>query len=354
MARFKYSCLLLTFFMFNSAFAEDQKQYAIKDIIINGSGESPIEARNNAIALGQKNGFMILLSRLDIDENLASSLSDSTIGDMVAEKQIIDEKIAGNNYSATLNLTFSASFVKYYLGNVDLSEPVIKNNSYLMIPIKIVKDRLLVWEKGNDWKMAVENVINNNQELPITIIKGDVDDISNLNIDTIDDNIFSDFAPISEKYKTSSIILAYFDFDNIENKVDIELKTIRKFQTNRVRLNFVNVNQLEEESLINKVASKTIEYIVKNQSESSKEGPEAQLNIDIDVLISDLKEWISIKNKLENSNIIFGLRINSISRDLVKINVDYNNQNGDIISLFDKHGLILQQKSENGYFLSSK
>ncbi len=350
----KWFCLVLILLLnSNIAIAQVQNPYAVNDVVVNASGKSPTQARTNAINSGQRNAFVILLNRLGIDESVATSLQDNTISDMVASQQIIDEKIAGNNYSATLNLTFSESFVKHYLGNKIGIKDLAKSESYLIVPIKLIKNQPLIWEETNDWKLAWENIIKNNKTSSIKLLKGDVEDIGSFNASTINDSNFSSFETALNKYKVDALVFAYFEFDAIENKVNIDLKTIRKFQTNQIRLDFVNVNQLPMTDLVNKVAGKTADYLIGGDKNSaSTSASNIPFNVNIDVLISDLGDWMTVKNKLENANIISALKVNSVSKDLVKINVTYNNNNGDIINFFAKYNLFLQKKPEGGYFLS--
>ena len=350
---------LIICLVFNSglALAGDQSTYAIDSVVVNASGKSPSQARINAVASGQRNAFITLLGRLGMDENSANTLTDETIADMVSSQQIIDEKIAGNNYSATLNLTFSESFVKHYLGNkTNNAKEVPKTDTYLLIPIKAGKAQSLIWEQNNDWKLAWENIIKNNKVATIKLPSGDIDDISNFNVANINDGNFSGFESAINKYKADAVMLAYFEFDSIENKVDIILKTVRKFHSSQVKLDFVNVNQLSPEDLVGKVTTKTFEYIAGTSKVSSEtnaaNNPPVLVSINIDVLVSDLGDWLTVKNKLENSNIVSQLKINSISKDLVKINISYNKVNGDIINFFAKYNLFLEKKSEGKYTLS--
>jgi hypothetical protein len=239
------------------------------------------------------------------------------------------------------------------LDSKDEIEKSVDENSYLIIPIKTTIDQTLIWEEENDWKWSWKIFIKNNEYPQIKLPKGDVEDIGNFNIETIKNNDFSDFGTSFYKYGTGSIVLAYFDFDSIENKVNIDLVTIQKSKNHQVRLEFVNVNQLSMHELVQKVIKKTADYLIKNNEEPdlSKSSPE---NTNIDILVSDLKEWVSVKNELENSDLISNLQIKSISKDLVKINVDYGADKDDIITSFEKKDLFLKSKPEGGYFLSLK
>ncbi len=351
--------VLLLSLNYNLAFAQNTT-YAVNDVIANGSGISPSQARINAIAFAQRNAFLILLERLGIDENIASTLDDTAIADMVASQQIINEKISDTNYSATLNLTFSESFVKYYLGEKlppsDKPKEAITPNitgSYLVIPVKLIKDQSLIWEENNDWKTAWENILENNKITYLNLPKGDIDDITIISSPTIGDANFTDFEPLLTKYRVDSLMLAYFNFDSIENKVNITLHNVQKFSSTQIKLAFVNVDQLPNEDLVNKVAEKTINYIaLVNDKNQQKLPQQSTVTYQIDVLINGLNDWLKVKNKLENSNLVSQFRVNTISRDLVKISVSYNNGNGDIINFFAKNRLFLQKRSANEYFLS--
>ncbi len=349
----KWLCLaLVLLFNFRLASAEAQNLYTIDSVAVNASGSSPTKARVNAIASGQREAFITLLDRLEIDKNFANSLKDDVISDMVASQQILDEKISGNNYSATLNLTFSESFVKHYLGNKTEVKEVVQTNNYLVVPIKLVKNQPIIWKEDNDWKLALEKVLKDNKISSIKLPRGDLGDIAMFNYDSIKDGNISKFEEAINKYKVEALVLAYFEFDDIENKVNISLQIIHKFQSNKVRLDFVNVNQLSMPNLIYKVANKTAEYIINSTNKVGNQMAFTPVSVSIDVLISNLGDWLTIKNKLENANIISDLKVNSISKDLVKITVVYNGSNGDITNFFSQYSLSLQKKAEGGYFLS--
>lgn len=355
--------LLINFSLASLALA-DNDQYAVNDVEVNAGGSSPSQARNNAIALAQKNAFIILLGRLSLDAKLVDNFNADAIADMVSSQQITDEKIAGNNYSATLNIVFSESFIKHYLGNkvsdADLSKNAAGPETYLVLPIKVVQNshsstqNSLLWEKDNDWRASWERSLAQNKNPVIKVPKGEFDDIAIINSESLNKASFvanyTDFEPMLNKYKADTLMLAYFNFDALENKVNINLKIVKRFQFKQVRLSFVNVGDLNSPELINKVVNKTIEYIASNKSIG--EVNNAKSLIKIDVLISNLGDWLTIKNRLENSNIVSQMKINSISKDLVQITVNYNGNNSDIIGAFARSGVPLQKKEGGNYFIS--
>ena len=364
--------ILIFFACSFSAFAQEQVAetsasevkeniYKIDRIPISAAADSATESRAKAILYGQRQGFEILLKRLGIDEEFAANVSDDLIVDMVASQQILDEKIAGNKYRAFLNVTFSESFAQHYLQDKKFVRQISKKtDSYLIIPIKTTAERFLIWESDNDWNEKWRKLLKNKDLDSLNLAKGDIEDITIFDSKTIYQANYSTLENAFSKYRSSAVVLAYFDFDKIENKVEITLKIIRKYTTKKVRLDFVNVNQLPYQDLADKVAKKTADYLIATQDNlQSEEGQTVEVpeNIDIEVLISNLGNWMEVKQKLESENIISNLKIISMSSDLVKVNVSFNKkfekEGGSLLDLFAKQGLILFQKEEGGYFLTA-
>jgi Uncharacterized protein conserved in bacteria (DUF2066) len=344
--------LFVFLFLLNShhAFAQNTAEpYSVNDIFINASGKTPTLARNNAVDQAQREAFVILLGRLSIDAAFADNVSTDEINDMVHSQQITNEKIAGNNYSAIFNITFSEEFVKNALDNKKISKNDVKQETYLVFPVKVTLKKSLLWESDNNWKSAWEIILKDKSEPRVKVPTGGLDDIAAINSEIIENGNYDNFLTILNKYKADVAVIAFFNFDQIENKVNINLKTIRKFQNVQTKLGFVNVNQLEYSELLSKVAKKTIEHL--NKPKDSTEN-NSKMTAGIDVLVSDLGDWIAVKSRLDNMNFIENMKINSISRDLVQISISYNKSSGDLISLFAKYNFNLQEKGEGQYFMS--
>ena len=351
--RLKINLILLSLiFLTNPRLAlsqaiSDENPYLVNNIFVTVTGKSPTSARTLATNQARRNAFGILLGRLSIDEGFNDNINAEEISDMVHSEQITNEKIAGNNYSANFNIAFSESFVSNLLASKNINKGNVKQEIFLIIPIKNIKKKSLLWEKTNDWKSAWEITINNHPNSKIKLLKGDVDDIATINPEMADEANFSDFEASLAKYKADAAMVIYFNFDEIENKVSLNLKTIRRFQNKQIKLSFVNVNQLNSVDLLSKVVEKTIEHISNNKEPASND----KTTIDIDIPISNLGDWMSMKSRLENINFLEEMRVNSIAKDLVKITIKFDNNTGDIIDLFAKYNFELRKDESNQYLL---
>ncbi len=343
----------------NKANAQQVNNYMVEGIAAKASARSSGDAKILATASARKDAFVILLSRLALNPSLVNNISNDDLFDMVNSEQITEERISGSSYSAIFNIAFSESAVKRILRdkNINKTDDVVEN--YLLVPVKILKPKsldgngpneLLLWEAENNWKIAIEKEIKNSSIPNFIVPESDLSNITSLNKDNIEQVSFNDLEPILTKYKSSEGLVMFFYYDDIENKVIISVQNVKKLQKKLFKLNFVNVERLNYEQLTSKVAQKTIEYLLTLKS-GNKSKSETNF-IKIEIPISKLGDWMMIKNKIENSNLINQLNIESISKDYVRISVNYAENQTDIIEAFAQKNIFLEKKAENLFSLS--
>ena len=337
-----------------TALAAQPSTYLVENVPVSVKGKSPSDARNMAVATARRDAFLILLTRLELNINLADKIKNEEISDMVRSEQINDEKIAGNTYSATFNVMFAKNFVDHILGekNITTSEKVEKKQeTFLLIPVKIVKRKAVLWEAENDWKAAIEKVLGGKKLTKNFVIPADdMDNIAILNRDNVENIDFATLEPILSRYNSDAAYTALFSFDNIENKAVVNVFYIRKLQRKQIKLSLLNVDRISYEDLLAKVAAKTIDYLT--DPKLGNDPILALSSIKINIAISSLGNWLMIKNKIENSGLVNQLNIESISRDHALISVNYTNTNVDVVDTFNKAGILLSKQSEGLYVIN--
>lgn len=343
---------LLFFATTNLSYANDNSTYLVEDVVVSVTNKTPSAARTSAVATARRDAFLILLTRLGLRTNLADNITDDEIADMVRSEQIEEEKIAGNNYSATFNIMFAKDFVEHILAQKTINKTEEKKEeTYLLIPAEIVKRKPVLWEEENLWKAAIEKNLDKKAREKFIVPQADVANLAILNRSNVELVDYLGLEPMLSRYGTSAAYTLFFSYDEIENKVTVSVTYIRKLQKKIFKLGFVNVDRLDREDLMDKVATKTIEYLLTTQTSENKILTSGLIHIGIP--ISSLGNWLMVKNKIENSGLVNQLSIESISRDYVLISVNYVNGKEEIDAAFAKIGLPLDKKSENFYKLDT-
>lgn len=339
------SCFSLLFLTLNS-FSFAANPYFLENVIATASEESPSLSRQKALADADRSAFVILLSRLNISQNISEDFSDEEISDMIGSKQIKNEKIAGNNYSAKINILFAKNFVDYALEQKKLKKKGKKfTEKSIIIAAQNNNGKILVWENSNLWKNSLNNIIGDKYIDRLIVPSGSEVDVNNINRRTIKNLNYNDIKSLISYYKANSAYVLIYNFDEAQNKVLVDLANIKKFQTKLLKLSFVNIDLLNQKDLIEKVSKKTVSYILHREKQRSKTENNAKVIIKID----DLSDWLAVKEKLKNNSLIDHFDVLSISQDYVVISINYASKEIDLDHLFAKIGMSLKTDAQNSY-----
>jgi hypothetical protein len=362
MLRFFLTLLICFFGIINIAKSANNENYQIENIATKSKAKSPSIARNLAVASARRDGFLILLTRLELNTVIADEINDDEIADMVSSEQIQNEKIAGNNYSATLNITFAKNFVDHILqkktselkntpNEINLNSKNIANAENILLIAGVAnKKRLILWEEENQWRYALNRYLGKKVKKNFIVVQPDLDNIAVVNAENIIDLNYNNIEPLLNKYNVSSAYTIILNYDNIENKILLDVNHIRKNQNKQIHLNFVNVDRLDYEQLLDIVAKKAVDYLANAQVASDK-----NLNnnlIRLGIYLNDFDSWINVKKKIENCNFINQINIESLSRNYAVISVNNTDLNNKIEDNLARLNFSAQKKDDNFYTLT--
>ena len=360
MFKFIQALIFFIFFGLNFAWAQDSKNiYFIDSISSKAIAKNPSDARKASISNARRDAFMVLLTRLKMPIATSDNISDAEIADMVRSEQVVDEKISGNSYSATFNIIFAKDFVEHILAKktdnqqiktVDKAEKY--SEKFVIIPVKMAKFRPLVWEPENDWRVMLDRIISkNNLQKSYVIPEVNAENISLVSGQNMKNIAFANLEKIINNNGSEASYVLFFNFDEIENKVLVEVVYLRKLLKKQFRLSFINVDRLSYNDLILKVAEKTLEYLGNNSI-----GSDEILNknaINIHLRIQELQEWLNIKKTIEDAKLVDNVVVNSISRDEVMASINYLNPNVPIEQAFEKVGISISKQSQGFYEINN-
>jgi hypothetical protein len=353
--------IFLAFFSLNSSLAQDFEGniYLVEAITSKAVSKTANEAKIIVGTNVRRDAFMMLLTRLKLPIATSDNVTDAEIAEMVRSEQVVNEKISKNSYSATFNIIFAKDFVEHILAKKfdgekikQVDKPESYSEKITIIPVKMAKIRPLVWEQENDWKVMLERVIAKNRlQKNFAIPEANIENVTMVNGQNIKNIAFSDVEKISSANNSEAVYLLFFNFDEIENKVLIEVVYLRKLLKRQFRLSFINVDRLSYNDLIIKVAEKTLEYLGSNTIGSDNVLDKNIVNIRIK--ISTLDDWLNIKKTIENANIVEDVAVSSISRDEVKAKINYNNTKISIEEAFRNIGISISKQDQGFYEINA-
>tara|TARA_B110000259_G_scaffold34681_1_gene38737 strand:- start:1442 stop:2533 length:1092 start_codon:yes stop_codon:yes gene_type:complete len=343
--------VFLTILIAHSSFAIEVG-YVVKNITINESAESASQAREIANVNANREAFLRLLKKLSVNESFSDYIEDEQIEEAVHSKNISNEKIADDWYKATFDIEFNRDYIDSLLESKDSGIELSKK--YLVFPLETKDQKLQIWHDNNKWFNAWREVLLEKESKDIKIPKGDISDISILESIDLKTIKYPDIKDIIKKYDSKIAVFIDIYLDHIENNAAINITIVRKFTKKKVKLSFVDINDIKEDRLYHIIAQKIIEYLNKKDlSEIDRQyQKENDDNISIDILPSSLKSWVAFEKKLKSIKDI-KFKVLSISTDLIKLSVEPKD-GVDISKYLENYGIFVEKNTEDKdtYYIS--
>lgn len=333
---------------------QSEEIYNISEVFVNVEGESPADARTLGFQRARKEAFATLLVRLGVDINFIDEVKNEEITSLVRSERVFDEKYFGNNYSANFTVYFAKDFVDdLFLRKkmVNIKKKSAKDVKFLMIPVKRLLNRNLLWESGNDFRNYVKESVASKEIRNFIIPEADIDNLAVVSAQNVAKVGAKDVDYLLDKYGADIAYIAFYSYDAPIRKASVLVRGFEGSRRFQYRLSFINSNGLDEDRLVKKVSSKVVEYLSELKLEEIKTQGVDKDMVAIEIPVRNLGQWMMVKKRIERSSFVHKMEIKSVSRDFVKITVlcedSLNIQAG-----FAQMGFNLTPRSQNLYLLT--
>lgn len=351
-----FRIFLLNLLFFCSFFGSNSyaDEYYVESVQSYADSSSPALSRRKASIKARKIALSKLFQRIDFDEVAAENLGDSQILDLILEEKVMNEVFSANSYSASFNIRFSEDFVGNFLKTYKKQqkfENEISSMKILMVPIISEGSEMVIWGEKNSWAQAIEKEIKNRSLDNFEVIKADIHNMSvinSYNIARVDKELIEE---IYSKYQVDLIYFLFYNYDKISRRAKLTVRGYSKSDGDEYRLAFSNKSRLAKSFVQTHVAQKLLDYIKTDGLRLAAKENIDDSAIRIEVPVRRLSEWIAIDRILRNSAVITSYKVESISKDFVKIDIKTKNSM-NIIDDFAKMGFDLAFRSQDVYLLT--
>lgn len=328
--------------------------YVVKNIRVNETAKNATQARNKAIQKGQKQAFDILLNRMEIDKKHSFWISDEEIEKMVGSIKISKEKIAKNNYSAVLDITFDEKFTKYIFNKHNITPESKVKSRYLAIPMTTKDGVEYIWEKENMWLQSWQKLIKDRGIKSIVVPERNIDSLASINKDIISFDDTDDFNHLTEYYDVDSIIILNAEHLKDEQKIEIMFTKITQEEKSKVKLNFFSSKDLDLKTLYLNATDKTINYIIRTENEEALKA-RSEDGMIVKVSISDIEDYLQMDKIMKQLDFLDSVKLNYLSKKTAEYHIKYSMSDVEVLTKFEEYGFYIREKDDGHYlFLKAK
>ena len=188
--------------------ARGEAVFTVAHVPIDAEAASSAEARELAIAAGQRAALEILLRRLTVEGASLPAPAEDSIAAMVAGFEIDRELVSTTRYRASLTVDFDPAEVRRLLRESGVAYAETLSKPVLVVAVQRDPGGILLWEDGNRWRRAWEERPPNGGLVPILLPLGDIIDLGTVDAKRALASDAEALGALGRLYGTSAVAVA--------------------------------------------------------------------------------------------------------------------------------------------------
>ena len=188
--------------------ARGEAVFTVAHVPIDAEAASSAEARELAIAAGQRDALEILLRRLTVEGASLPTPAEDSIAAMVAGFEIDRELVSTTRYRASLTVDFDPAEVRRLLRERGVAYAETLSKPVLVVAVQRDPGGILLWEDGNRWRRAWEERPPNGGLVPILLPLGDIIDLGTVDAKRALASDAEALGALGRLYGTSAVAIA--------------------------------------------------------------------------------------------------------------------------------------------------
>ncbi|MDD9990843.1 MAG: DUF2066 domain-containing protein [Rhodospirillales bacterium] len=371
LARIALMCALALLLACGTARAESV--FTVAHVPVDAEAASAAEARELAIAAGQRAALDTLLRRLTVAGTDLPPPPDNILATMVAGFAIDRELVSTTRYRASLTVDFDPTEVRRLLrvSGVAYAETVSK--PVLVVAVQRDPGGILLWEDGNRWRRAWEERPPHGGLVPILLPLGDVIDLATVDAARALASDVEALTALAALYGTSEVAVAVAglsgsaavdkpaapaapDAENTDDDaaagraLTLSLRRIAADESQAIQKTLIGREGESERALLKRGSDRVVTLLEDDWKAANLIRYDEQQVLRARVPIASLGEWVSIQQRLAALGMVASVEIDSLSRREGSLTLRYHGTEDQLRLALGQDDLDLAPE-EDGWWL---
>jgi hypothetical protein len=202
------ACLCGLVLFMASGTVQGQSVFSVTGVPVDAEAASSAEARELAIADGQRAALEILLRRLTVAGTAPPAPEAEALAPMISGFAIDGELVSTTRYRASLTVDFDPTAVRDLLRGNGVAYAETMSKPVLVVAVQRDAGGALLWEEGNRWRRAWEERPPHRGLVPLLLPLGDVIDLVTVDAARALTADAASLAELAALYGTSEAVVA--------------------------------------------------------------------------------------------------------------------------------------------------
>ena len=354
--------------------ARSQSVFTIAHVPVDAEAESSAEARELAIAAGQRTALEILLRRLTVAGTDMPAPAEDSVAAMVAGFAIDRELVSTTRYRASLTVDFDPGEVRRLLRESGIAYAETVSKPVLVVAVQRDPGGIRLWEDGNRWRRAWEERLPHGGLVPILLPLGDVIDLGTVDAAQALASDADALTALAALYGTSEVAVAVAglsgsaavdkpaapiapDAENDDGNapaagraLTLSLRRIAADERRTIQKTLIGREGETEQALLARGTDRVVTLLEDDWKAANLIRYDDQQVLQATVPIETLGEWVSIQRRVSALAMIAAVEIDSLSRREGRLTLHYHGTEDQLRLALGQDDLDLAPE-EDGWWL---
>lgn len=329
--------------------------YTVTGVPVDATSTTAQRAKDLAIASGELRAARQLLERLTLrrDQPRLPQVSASDVPGLVEGFEVANERTSAVRYLADLTVVFKPDAVRALIQGAGIPVADTPSKPVLVLPVWRTGQTAQLFDDRNPWRAAWLRIASGKGLVPLLTPLGDVTDLAAINAEQALSGDPKALAAIAAKYSVGTVVVAIASGDDNGDSVS-QVSAIRYSIGGGPRTTYAVSPRKPPEALL--ATAVAVQQEIEEAWKAANvvdTGSMVEQTLQTDVPVSQLAEWISIRQRLGQVSLVKKVDVNSLGVGNATVTLHYDGTIDQLQAALTQADLLLSQQ-DGAYTLRSR
>ena len=323
--------------------------FEVRNVEVDQTAATAAEAREAALAEGQRKAFRRLVERLALrshHERLPRP-SPAQMSDLIESFEVQSERASAVRYIATYTFRFHPEGVRAQLQRAEIPFAETYARPLVVLPVFHDGDVAVLWDEPNPWLAAWRTLPQRDGLQPLIIPLGDLSDIGAISADQAQRGASDRIAAIAAKYGAGGAVLVEAVIAQGRSGQQVAQVAATRFDgigTDQTMVESYTANPGEEVATLLARAAVQTALAIEEQWKADvalRFGTEASLVAE--ATFGAIGDWVAIRDRLSGSALVRKAEVLSLSRNRAQVELRFVGSEAALRLALAQRDLLLNQ-----------
>ncbi len=323
-----FSIIFIQYFC-DQALAQRTEVFTIKNLSVDITSTSSMDARDKALKEGQLQAFSKLMERLVLSEDLdyLPKMPVDETNEFLSDIAVNNERNSPIRYLANLTFRFKPKKVRQFLKTNKIRFAETKSKPVLLLTVFEIAAAKSLWDEPNAWRAAFKSINLREGLIPIILPRGDLKDVRIIGAEQAVEGDIQRIREMANQYKVETVVIAFAKLITTQNgqtKLGFEVTSYSSDERDSSIVgSFFLDDAKPSEKLLLPVAQQILRLIEDKWKNNNLIQFERESVLSLILPLDSLRDWVQKRKKLLSVAIIERIELILISRTQAVANSFY-------------------------------